>query len=228
MTVAADARTLDALASCLEYPGPAAASLAREAAADLASSEPRLAAALWSLAVFLERGPAGEAEERYTTLFDVNPVCTLHVGYHVFGDTYPRGELLAGLAAELRRAEVPTNGDLPDFLPTLLRLLARLGPEDARLLREAVLLPGLRKMSAALTASRDPWSRVVSALGEALAEDGDVVAEPRRSTLADAGFGQRLCGGPGSRAGSDPATGDPTREPSGSAATRGPRQCSLG
>jgi nitrate reductase delta subunit len=226
--MALDARTLDALASCLEYPRPDAASLAREAASALASSEPGLAAALWALAVFLELCPPGEAEERYTALFDVNPVCTLHVGYHVFGDTYPRGELLAGLAAELRRAEVEANGDLPDFLPTLLRLLSRLGPEDARLLREAALLPGLEKMSRALAQSKDPWSRVVRALGEALAEEGDAVVEPRQCALADAGFGHRLRGGPGSHAGSDHATADPAREPSGSAATRGLRQCPLG
>ena len=35
--------------------------------------------------------------ELYTVTFDLNPVCTLDVGYHVFGESYKRGAFLAGL-----------------------------------------------------------------------------------------------------------------------------------
>ncbi len=170
---------IEQLATCLEYPGPHTAGQARQAAGALASQFGELQSALWALAVYLEGDCEGEAEERYTGLFDMNPVCTLHVGYHVFGDTYQRGELLAGLAAELRRAELPTDGELPDFLPTLLRLHGRLDAGDARMLREAALVPGLRKMAAALAESRDPWARLVCALPEALTEDDDVIDAPR-------------------------------------------------
>jgi nitrate reductase delta subunit len=169
--MAIDASILDLLASCLEYPDPDAAARARAAASGLASAEPELSAALFGLAVFLERSEPGEAEERYTALFDMNPVCTLHVGYHVFGDTYPRGEFLAALAAELRHAGVATNGDLPDFLPTVLRLAGRLErDEDRRSLRELALVPALTRMRASLAQSKDPWSRLLRALPEALTE----------------------------------------------------------
>ena len=177
--MALDRRTLDLLVDCLEYPETATASRAREAASALASSEPALAGALWDLAVFLERAPAGEPEERYTALFDMNPVCTLHVGYHVFGDTYPRGEFLAAMSAELRHAGVSTNGELPDFLPTLLRLLGRLEePESSRALRQHALLPALQRMGEALAESKDPWSRLLHTLPEALAEAGDALDTP--------------------------------------------------
>jgi nitrate reductase delta subunit len=174
-----DQRTFDLLGDCLRYPVAGTATRAREAAAALAPSQPALAAALWGLAVYLERAPEGEPEERYTMLFDLQPVCTLHVGYHVFGDTYPRGELLAGLGAELRQAGISTHGDLPDFLPTVFRLLGRLDPEDARLLSEIALLPALRKMAAALADSKDPWSRILHTLPEVLAEEGDLAGDPR-------------------------------------------------
>ena len=184
--MAIDPVVLDLVASCLEYPDPGTAARARAAASGLASSEAELTSALFALAVFLERSEPGEAEERYTGLFDMNPVCTLHVGYHVFGDTYPRGELLAGLATELREAGVATNGDLPDFLPTVLRLLGRLQrDEDRRSLRELALAPALARMGASLAESQDPWSRLLRALPEALAEEGDAPAEPR--ALTDAG-----------------------------------------
>lgn len=171
--------TFDAIACCLEYPGDRTARHARLGANALASDHPVVSAALWNLAVYLENDAAHEAEERYTALFDVNPVCTLHVGYHVFGDTYPRGEFLAALCAELRMAEVPTRGDLPDFLPTLLRLLERLGDlEDRRSLRRIALLPAVRTMGAILGESKDPWSGIIRALPEILTDAEDFADEP--------------------------------------------------
>ena len=173
--MAIDTVLLPQLAGCLEYPEPRSATWARTAASSLASLQPELSSALFALAVFLESSEAGEAEERYTALFDMNPVCTLHVGYHVFGDSYPRGEFLASLASELQRREVETKGELADFLPTVLRLLGRIEDgEDRRLLRELALLPALQAMSLSLVESQDPWSRVLRAMPGALVEAGDV------------------------------------------------------
>ena len=162
--MAIDASILDLLASCLEYPDPDAAARARAAASGLASAEPELSAALFGLAVFLERSEPGEAEERYTALFDLQPVCTLHAGYQVFGDTYQRGELLAGLAAELKQADVACGGELPDFLPSLLRLSARIENDDRRTLAEALLLPALVRIDEALKQSPAPWCSILRAL----------------------------------------------------------------
>src|SRR5450830_1452086 len=128
----------------------------------------------------MDAAPAGEAEERYTALFDLNPVCTLHAGYHLFGEDYKRGELLAGLAAELRRAEIPNWTELPDFFPTLLRLAARSDAEAQATLVDYLLLPALVKMTDALKPSESPWAAVVRALSSALAPLGtgeDVAAE---------------------------------------------------
>jgi len=171
---------LDEIASCLEYPDDRTASVARLAADALAPDHAALAGSLRSLAVYLENDGTREAEERYTALFDVNPVCTLHVGYHVFGDTYPRGEFLAGLCAELRKADVSTRGDLPDYLPTLLRLLERIeDPEDRAHLRRLALLPAVLRMGGMLAESSDPWSGIVRALPEVLADAEDSVDELR-------------------------------------------------
>jgi len=207
--MAIDPVVLDLVASCLEYPDPGTAARARAAASGLASSEAELTSALFALAVFLERSEPGEAEERYTGLFDMNPVCTLHVGYHVFGDTYPRGEFLAALAAELRQAGIDTNGDLPDYLPTVLRLLARLErDEDRRALRELALLPSLSRMSASLAQSKDCWSSLVRALGAALPEAGDVPVEPRVAADACSSF-VASAGGPAVPAGCSAAGPQP-------------------
>jgi len=123
--------TLELVAACLEYPCAETPVLARRAAERTAGDHIALARALWDLAVWLERAPLGEAEERYTALFDLDPVCTLHVGYQVFGDTYPRGAFIANMARELRQAGVGRGSDLPDFLPVVLRLLAVTGADEA-------------------------------------------------------------------------------------------------
>lgn len=159
-----DPETQDLVAACLEYPRATTARDARRAAERAAGDHVALSRALWELAVWLETAPTGEAEERYTTLFDLSPVCTLHVGYQVFGDTYQRGAFIANLAGELRRAGLSRGDDLPDFLPVVLRLLARTGPEEAEPLLTVVVGPALEKMAQALDGSRSPWCGVIRAL----------------------------------------------------------------
>ncbi len=168
-----DARTqsLPLLAAVLEYPDERTAGLARRAADLLAGDHIGLANALWDLAVWLENTPRGAVEERYTGLFDLNPVATLNLGFHVFGDTYQRGEFLAGLAGELRQRGLEAGLDLPDYLPTVLRLLGRIEPlEEAGLLLSVGVLPGLAKIGESLKDSQDPWSRLLRALPDLLAE----------------------------------------------------------
>lgn len=156
---------LELLARVLEYPDDETASWARRAAGQLAGDHIALAHALWDLAVWIENSPRGPIEERYTALFDLNPVCTLNLGYHVFGDTYPRGAFLAGLAGELRRRGLDPGQELPDYLPTVLRLLARLDcVEEAQPLLSIGVLPGLAKIGAALRDSSDPWSDLLRSL----------------------------------------------------------------
>ena len=168
--------TLELVAACLEYPSAQTPALARRAAERTASDHIALARALWDLAVWLETAPLSEAEERYTALFDLDPVCTLHVGYQVFGDTYPRGAFIANLSRELRQAGVGRGSDLPDFLPVVLRLLAVTGADEAEPLLEVVVRPALAKMSQALSGSRSPWSDVIRAVPELLGGLGDTTA----------------------------------------------------
>lgn len=186
---AAAAGLLDGVASCLEYPGAETAERARAVADEAASQHAELARSLWHLAVYLETAPRGEAEERYTQLFDMSPVCTLHVGYHLFGDTYQRGAFLSGLGAELRRAGLgeTARGDLPDFLPTLLRLVGRLSePESQQVLVEDAVAPAVERMREALKEAEAPWRAVLDALPPLLHESAGRTTEPVGQEVSDA------------------------------------------
>jgi nitrate reductase molybdenum cofactor assembly chaperone len=93
--------------------------------------------------------PLHEAEELFTRSFDVQSLTTLDAGYVLFGDDYKRGELLANLNGEHRRAGLDCGTELGDHMPNLLRLIAKM--EDQELMRELVeeiLYPALRQMIA--------------------------------------------------------------------------------
>jgi nitrate reductase assembly molybdenum cofactor insertion protein NarJ len=90
-----------------------------------------------------------EVQEIFTRSFDVQSITTLSVGYVMFGDDYKRGELLVNLNREHYEAGVACGSELPDHLPTVLRLIARW--QDRELVTEFVeeiLHPALERMIA--------------------------------------------------------------------------------
>lgn len=185
---------LDRIAGLLEYPGrefeaklEMASTLAGgdtlpEKMSERSARELRQACA--RLGEALERIGRLRAEERYTLLFDLTPTCTLDVGYHLFGENYARGELLAGLNGELRAHGVDSGGELPDHLPVLLRLLGRQeDPREQRILTSVVLLPGLLKINTELQDNEDPWSELLRALPAVLEELVPADAEELREVV---------------------------------------------
>lgn len=170
-----DRQLLEDVATCLEYPGIGFEDKSHVARRHLGVDETparlHMGQALSRLALYLTEHGRAASEEQYTRLFDLSPVCTPHLGYHLYGDAYERGALLAALMPEVERASVRLDGELPDFLPVLLRLLARLpDEEDAELLVVHLMAPGLAKMVTAVENATDPWSAVVRALDELLRE----------------------------------------------------------
>jgi nitrate reductase molybdenum cofactor assembly chaperone NarJ/NarW len=124
-----------------------------------------------------------ELQELYTHTFDLNPVCTLDIGYHLFGENYKRGELLAGLRETEAPYDLGQRYQLPDYLPVLLRLLVKL--EDAEL-RSALIaecmIPALEKMIEALSQTDNPYSDLLGAINRALKIEAPEAAG--RPTLA--------------------------------------------
>ena len=89
-------------------------------------------------------------EELYIQTFDFNPKCTLDLGWQLFAEDYNRGLFLAKLRAESRRLGVPETRELPDHLPHVLRLLARMTPADAGDFAATCGAPAVEKTLAAL------------------------------------------------------------------------------
>ena len=106
----------------------------------------------------IEELTLNDLQELYTRTFDLNPVCALEIGYHLFGENYKRGEFLANLRETEASFELGQEHQLPDYLPVLLRLLTKLQDEELRssLIGEC-LIPAIDKMLRPLKESDNPY-----------------------------------------------------------------------
>jgi nitrate reductase molybdenum cofactor assembly chaperone len=170
---------LDFLAAALKYPDERTAENCARARLALPEVFLDMQQALTDLEQWLNGAAHGQPEEWYSRLFDLNPDCTLNIGYHLFGEQYERGAFLAGLVSEHRKVGLGVPDDLPDYLPAILRLLARVEElEDAQTLVSHALLPALSRMKADLAKSDAPWVPVLMALPAALETTFDTVSIP--------------------------------------------------
>lgn len=162
------AETYENLADLIEYPDTDWNSTVAASTADNILGEFRSRIATLSLS---------EAQELYTRTFDLNPICALEIGYHLFGENYKRGEFLANLRETEAPFDLGQEHQLPDYLPVLLRLLIKLKDEDLRssLISEC-LIPALDKMLTSLKESDNPYRFLLEALRTTLQSEVSIVS----------------------------------------------------
>ena len=122
-----------------------------------------------------------DLQELYTRTFDLNPVCALEIGYHLFGENYKRGEFLANLRQTEAPFQLGQEKQLPDYLPVLLRLITQL--QDEELLNALIaecLVPAVGKMIKAVNGDQNPYRYLLEALDTQLrANSIEVVKRPQ-------------------------------------------------
>src|SRR5512142_1422142 len=109
-----------------------------------------------------------QMQELFTITFDLNPVCSLEMGWHLFGENYDRGLLLVRMRQELRRYGVAESSELPDHLTHALRLLGRMEADRAEDFAAACVLPALEKMLAAMRGKGSAYEAVLEAVRHTL------------------------------------------------------------
>ena len=107
-------------------------------------------------------------QEAYVETFDFDPECSLEMGWHLHGDRPERGALLARLRADLAAVQVSEGVNLPDYLPTLLRLIARCDEAAAAALAAAIA-PAAAGVLDRLRARQNPFVAPLEAVVRALA-----------------------------------------------------------
>jgi nitrate reductase delta subunit len=124
------------------------------------------------LSAFLEQTRSLSVEELqvlYTSTFDLNPLCSLEVGWHLFGENYERGEFMVKMREELRRHGIAESTELPDHLTHALELLGCMEPQDAASFATACLFPALDKMRVEITGKSNPFESIFLAIDRLLA-----------------------------------------------------------
>ncbi len=154
----------DSLASLLVYPGEDYRQRVARTVETLAQAEPGAAALLEDFSRGTERLSTEDLQELYTQTFDLNPVCSLEVGWHLFGEQYERGEFLVKMRQQLRRFALPESAELPDHFSHVLAVLGRMEQQEADEFAAACFHPALDKMRAAWSGKNNPYESVLGAI----------------------------------------------------------------
>lgn len=154
----------DRLAELLAYPGPDLACAAEETRDLLEQREPEAAAHAAAFLEAVEPLSREELEELYTRTFDLNPVCALDVGWHLFGEAYERGAFLVRMRELLARTGLVEGTELPDHLTSVVPAFGRMEPEEAAGFAASHLRPALDKMLAGFQGKDNPYEHALRAV----------------------------------------------------------------
>jgi nitrate reductase molybdenum cofactor assembly chaperone len=108
---------------------------------------PDLSNYLESFISHIENKKVEYRQEYFVSTFDVQPLCCLDIGYVLFGEDYRRGQFMANLRMEHRKAGNDCGKELPDHLPVILNLLPKLADEKfAEEIVWSLLIPAVNEM----------------------------------------------------------------------------------
>ena len=153
----------DALAKLYLYPAGGFGRRLKAFRELIGEDHPRCARDLIPLIAATRGKSDGYVEELYTRTFDINAICCMEIGWHIYGEEYARGSLLVRLREALREEGIPESSELPDHLTHVLQLLGRLEGELAMDLAGRYLLPALDKMLKGMAGKDSPYECLVEA-----------------------------------------------------------------
>ena len=159
---------LESLGAVLAYPREGYQARVAECRKLLRGADEEAAAAMDAFCGSTEELNQVELEELYTRTFDLNPVCTLEVGWHIYGEQYRRGRFLVQARDLLQRVGIDEQGELPDHLMSLLPALIHIEPDDAAVFAGTYLVPAVDKMLSGLEGKANPYEQVLRAVRQLL------------------------------------------------------------
>jgi nitrate reductase molybdenum cofactor assembly chaperone len=148
-------------AGLFEYPGEDYHAKAEQCLATLRREQAEAAAPLDEFCALTRNLTTDDLRELFTRTFDLNPMCTLEIGWQLYGEDYQRGEFLVKMREQLREYDLQESGELPDHLTHALALLAHLEPDEAAEFAGSYLLPALDKMRTSWREDRNAFAALL-------------------------------------------------------------------
>ncbi len=161
------------LAVLLSYPGDAGYKEAVDyAIKGLHRLKPELGKLLAPFGEFVAAHSVEDLEETYTRTFDINPDCTLEIGWQLYGENYSRGKLLVTMRGLMRELGLEESPELPDHLTHVLSIMGQQETPAAKELAASYVLPALAKMRLGLPSENKekPHGLVLEAIETVLRE----------------------------------------------------------
>ncbi len=179
--------TWDELGRLLRYPDSSYGQRLRQCRLALELNAPLAAAGLLEAEEALAERSVSELEELYTRTFDLNPTCSLEIGWHLYGEQYERGRFLVQCRDLLDELDIDERGELPDHLSSLVSAQGRLSSDLAAPFAARFLLPALLVMRKSLRKKESDFAGLLDALVVLTEEKkGDLpVAQPRQRIDVD-------------------------------------------
>ena len=154
----------DRLAALLRYPDAAYLGDVDACHRALAGEDPVVAEPVEQFAADMRGLTVTQLEELFTHTFDINPVCSLEVGWQLFGEEYARGTFLVRMRQEMRRFGLAESTELPDHLTHVLAILGRMEPDRADDFATACVVPAVERMCAGLAGKDIPYEHALGAI----------------------------------------------------------------
>ena len=123
-------------ADLFDYPDERFPERMAKTIADLEALLPEAARCLEAFYGYAQEIGISRLQEAYTSVFDLQPECTLNLSYHLFGEDQRRGMFLAKLKELYAETGIDSGTELPDHLCYLLRYV---GADPQRAESKAVL-----------------------------------------------------------------------------------------
>ena len=134
------------LAEALRYPAPGRLDILTQNGMELADESCKKAYSRFISGI--SRLSLGDWEELHTRTLDLNPPAAPYIGYQTWGDNYQRGTFMSMMNRAIAAHQVDGEGELPDHLIPVLRLVDALNEPLDELIE--VLSPAVDRIHAAL------------------------------------------------------------------------------
>lgn len=163
------------LGQMLDYPSPDYLAKLSSLCTSVQEQFPKTGTFLSRFLQVVRETPLGELEEIYTRTFDLAALCSLYVTGYLFGDeNFDRGSLMAVLAGKYQEYGFDKGGELPDFLPLMLKFTAHLSTDELNELVQFCLKEPVNQMLRQLHEAQNPYAHVLESVELVLHADGGI------------------------------------------------------